>query len=268
MTCEEAQELITALVDRELPDPERTSLESHLRECPSCRLAVDQERLLKQEIRGRAERLSAPAALRERILADRRVFPEKTPLRQPKRAWLTPGIRRSALAAALILLIALPAFLLFKPRSEPIADAAIETYNLFAKGELSVRRSENADEIVEQLSRAVGGNFHPMGYDLTPMHMSPVAGLVREIQGRKILVAIYQGPGGTLFCYTFFGSEQDAPASSARFIDPVKKLTFYAFSRGSVNAVLHREGDIICILASEMPMDGLLALAKSKAKAS
>ena len=48
----------------------------------------------------------------------------------------------------------------------------------------------------------------------------------------------------------------------------MKKLTFYAFSRGSVNAVLHREGDLICILASEMPMDGLLALAKSKAKAS
>jgi len=95
-----------------------------------------------------------------------------------------------------------------------------------------------------------------------------VAGLVREIQGRKILVAIYQGPGGTLFCYTFFGSEKDAPPNSAKFFDTAKRINFYAFSRGAVNAVFHREGDIICVLASEIPMNELLALAKSKAKSS
>jgi hypothetical protein len=45
-------------------------------------------------------------------------------------------------------------------------------------------------------------------------------------------------------------------------------MNFYAFSRGNVNAVFHREGEVICILASEMPMDALLALARSKAKPS
>ncbi len=45
-------------------------------------------------------------------------------------------------------------------------------------------------------------------------------------------------------------------------------MNFYTFSRGRVNAVLHREGEIICILASELPMDELLALAKLKAKPS
>ena len=33
MTCAEAQELITALADEELLDPERSSLEAHLKEC-------------------------------------------------------------------------------------------------------------------------------------------------------------------------------------------------------------------------------------------
>ena len=107
-----------------------------------------------------------------------------------------------------------------------------------------------------------------MGYDLTAMNLRPVAGLVREINGRKVLVAIYQGQGGTLICYTFIGSEKDAPANAARFFDAAKKMNFYAFSRGGVNAVLHREGEIICILASAMPMDELLALAKSKANPS
>jgi RNA polymerase sigma factor (sigma-70 family) len=47
-----------------------------------------------------------------------------------------------------------------------------------------------------------------------------------------------------------------------------KKMNFYAFCREAVNAVLHREGDVICILVSEMSMDDLLALARSKARPS
>jgi hypothetical protein len=45
-------------------------------------------------------------------------------------------------------------------------------------------------------------------------------------------------------------------------------MNLYAFSRGPVNAVLHREGDLICILASEMPMNELVELTRSKARAS
>ena|SRR5688500_139948 len=265
MICEEAQELITALVDRELLDPERGSLESHLQQCPSCRLAVEEEQLLKQTIRGRAERMRAPGELRDRILSDRRILPEKSGTRWQDHLWPMPHLARPALAAAVLLAIALPAFFFFRVSREPVAAAALESYDLFRKGALSVRRTENPDEIVEQLTRAVGGHFHPMGYDFTAMHLRPVAGLVREIQGRKILVAIYEGPGGTLFCYTFSGSEEDAPGNAARFYDATKKMNFYAFSRGGLNAVLHREGEIICVLASEMPMEELLALAKSKA---
>jgi hypothetical protein len=46
------------------------------------------------------------------------------------------------------------------------------------------------------------------------------------------------------------------------------KMNFYAFLRAGTNAVLHPEGDVICILVSEMPMDELLALVKSKAQPS
>ena len=45
-------------------------------------------------------------------------------------------------------------------------------------------------------------------------------------------------------------------------------MNFYAFSHERVNAVLHREGEVICILASEIPMEKLLALAQSRAKPS
>ena len=270
MTCAEAQELITALIDQELGQAERSSLEEHLSECPGCRRAFEEESALKQKIREASRRINAPAPLRNRILSDPRIFPEKN---RSARRWgdylrPMPALLRPILAFALLLAIALPAFYFFKPRSEPIALSALETYDRFLSGERPVHRTENTDEIVGQLTRAVGGHFHPMGYDLTAMNLRPVAGLVREINGRKILVAIYQGQGGTLFCYTFLGSEKDAPANAARFFEAAKKMNFYAFSHGRVNAVLHREGEVICILASEMPMEELLALAKSKANPS
>ena len=270
MTCAEAQELITALIDQELGQAERSSLEEHLSECSGCRLAFEEESALKNKIREAARGINAPGHLRSRILSDPRIFTEKS---RPARRWqdylrLMPPLLRPILAFALLLAIALPMFYFSKPASEPIALAALETYDRFLSGDLPVHRTENTDEIVRQLTRAVGGQFHPMGYDLTAMNLRPVAGLVREIDGRKVLVAIYQGQGGTLFCYTFLGSEQDAPTNAARFFEAAKKMNFYAFSHGRVNAVLHREGEIICILASAMPMEELLALAKSKAKPS
>jgi anti-sigma factor (TIGR02949 family) len=268
MNCDEAQELITALVDQELDQAERSALEAHLEECSGCRLAFEEELALKQKIRQAGERVHAPALLRSRILSDRRIFTEKSRTRWQDYIWPLSRLARPALAAGLLLAIALPGLFLLKPKSEPIAAAALETYDLFARGELSVRRTENPDEIVEQLTRAVSGRFHPMAYDLTAMNLRPVAGVVREIHGRKILVAIYQGGGGFLLCYTFLGSEEDAPPNAARFFDPDMKMNFHAFSQAGINAVLHREGDVICILASEMPMDELLALARSKAKPS
>jgi anti-sigma factor RsiW len=269
MTCGEAQELITALVDRELLDPERAALELHLRECAGCRLALEQEQALKQAIRVAGERIRAPSDLRHKIVSDQRIFSDKS--RSARRwrdyIWPMPQLAHPALAAV-FLAIAISTVFLLKPGHQPVAVAALETYDLFLRGQIPVRRTENTDQIVEELTRAVGGHFHPMGYDLTAMNLRPVAGVVREIDGRKILVAIYQGQGGTLFCYTFLGSAEDAPPNAARFFDAAKKMNFYAFSRGRVNAVLHREGGVICILASEMPMEKLLALAQSKAKSS
>jgi hypothetical protein len=270
MNCEEAQQLITALVDNELDREPRSGLEAHLDDCSGCRLAFEDELALKRKIRQAGARMYAPALLRSRILSDRRIFPEN---RGSARQWLEnlwprSPVYQTALALSFLVLLILPTYYLLNPISQPVAFAAFETYDWFRRGELPLDRSSNSNEIARRLTQAVDGHFHPMGYDLSAMSLRPVAGVVREISGRKILVAIYQGEGGSVLCYTFLGSEADAPLNAARFFDPDRNMNFYAFSRAGINAVLHREGDVICILASEMPMDKLLALVKSKARPS
>jgi anti-sigma factor RsiW len=269
MTCNEAQELITAFIDRELAIGERAVLEGHLKECIRCRLELEAEEALKQKTRAAGSSLRAPFQLRERILSDRRLFHGNAAVSSGWREYIPRLLfMRQAAALTVLVILALPFFYFLGQPRPSVALALLESADLFLRDKLPVIRANSEAELVAQLVQAAGGRFQPMGYDLTALDMRPVAGAVREIAGRKVLIAVYRGPNGSLVCYTFLGSEQDAPAHAARFIDEEKTMTFFAFSHGAVNAVLHREGATICILAAEMPMEDLLALTKSKARRS
>jgi len=264
MTCDQAQELITALVDNELSVPERALIEGHLKECANCRSVYTMEAVLKKKVRSAAAGLAAPAELREKILSDRRVFPPSVVTEQEPRPWA--GVfTRPVFALAFLVLLLLPLFYLLRPQSPSLALAAIETHDKIVRHELAVISGDDPEAIKELLVRAVAGKFTPMGYDLSMMNLKPVAGMVQTVDGRRVLVALYQGDGGSLTCYTFPGTESDAPPQAQAFFDPDKKMTFYSYSVGRTNAVLHREGGLICILVSAMPMPDLLALARSKA---
>lgn len=271
MICEAAQELISALIDKELPDAERTLLEAHLNDCARCRSQLALEQALKQQIRATGDSLRAPIGLREKILSDSRIFRPRAARQWAKLISTALHLPRPAAVAALVVLavaLSVPAYYFISPWSRYVAVGALEEYDLILGNKIPLIRASSAAEMKEQLLRATGGIFEPMGYDLTEIGLRPVAGAVREIAGRKVLIAVYRGPTGSLVCYTFLGSERDAPAHAARFIDEEKTMTFFAFSHGALNAVLHREGATICILAAEMPMADLLALTKSKARRS
>jgi anti-sigma factor (TIGR02949 family) len=264
MTCDQAQELITALVDNELSASERAAIEGHLKECSNCRSVYTMEAVLKERVRSAAAGLAAPAELREKILNDRRVFPPRVVAEQKPRPWA--GVfTRPALTLAFLVLVLLPVIYLIRLQSPSLALAAIETHDKIVRGEVTVIRGNSAEAVKEILVRSVAGEFAPMGYDLSMMNLKPVAGTVQTVDGRRVLVALYQGDGGQLTCYTFLGTEKDAPPRAQAFFDADKNMTFYSYSVGRINAVLHREGGLICILVSAMPMPDLLALARSKA---
>lgn len=266
MNCEEAQELITALVDQELSGSERSRIESHLKDCPRCQFALKQEQALKRDVRTAAASVTAPADLREKILSGLPPVPEKGAVtgEGASRGWLFRLALRPAFVLALLLL--LPALYLLRPQQPSIPLFALQSHEKLVDRTLSYTREENPEKLRERLVQSVEGRFAPMGYDLSAIGLRPVGGTVQEVGGRKILVAVYEGTAPSLTCYTFVGTERDLPEEATLFFDPEKKINFYSFSRGDVNGVVHREGELLCILVSKLPIGELLVLARSMAR--
>ncbi len=262
MKCEEAQELIAALIDHEIGEPERAAIEAHFEGCSSCRAIYNYQLALKRAVHETGANLKAPVALRESILRDPRIFRPKpdVELRRTWRPYLRP-----ALTTALLALLVLPALYLMRPAAKPLSLRALEVHEKIAGGEMSFIPGASAEEIKETLSRSAAGAFTPMAYDLTALKLKAVGGAVQNFDGRKVLVTVYQGNGLTVTCYTFLGAESDAPPSAERVYDEIKKINFYIYSRDGINAVLHREGNLVCILASSLPAPRLLGLARSGA---
>lgn len=266
MKCEEAQEIIKALVDNELPYHERNYIDVHLKDCQRCRSIYEQELALKEEICRAGASIKAPADLRKRILSDRRIFGERVSVGEGWKGLFWPlKTLRPAFVSVLFLLVVIPTLYLMWPTEESVAVAALQTHEKIIGGALSITSPESAQQVKELLSRSVGGTFAPMEYDLSVVGLRAIGGLVQEVGGRKVLVTVYEGKGLPISCFTFLGTEEDAPATAAIFFDPEKKTNFYTFSQDRINGVMQRVGERICILVSEMPLQDLVTLARSRA---
>jgi len=265
MKCEEAEELISALADNELSDRERSSIEGHLRDCPRCQRAYEWAQALNSEIRTVSASVVAPVDLRQRILSDQRAMPKEAESSNGG-SKLIPRLRpffRPAFASALLVILLISIFFLMRRPSQPISLTALQIREKIDEGEISLQEATNTDELHDWLRHAVDGKFGPLGYDFSPLGVKPIGGTVREVKGRQILVAVFKGNGLSITCFTFLGTEEDAPKNATVFFDPDKRMRFYSFSRDGVHAVLHREDNVICILVSNMPPEELLSLVKS-----
>ncbi len=167
-------------------------------------------------------------------------------------------------AAALAILIVL--LLYFRPPPQSVSWSALQAHQKILAGEMIFLQAQNSAELQKQMLHTVGGRFAPMGYDLSVMKLRPANGGVQEFEGRQVLVTVYHGDGPEITCFTFLGTERDAPGDAEIFFDGEKKMNFYSFFRDGVSAVLHREGEIICIFVSKMPMAELLAMVRAKAR--
>jgi hypothetical protein len=263
MLCDEAQELITAELDGELAAHEAVALESHLKGCELCRAARAAESRLKQQLKRAGRSIAAPAPLRDVVEATISKGRESAQPGRRSRQWLGPWSWRPALAAALVV-FALAGIIYTRWPEQSIGFAALSTHASILSGKTLLAPADDPKSLREQLARAVGGRFEPVALDLSMMKLYPVSGFVQRIGDRDVLVTVYQGDAPAVTCFTFLGSEADAPSGSELFYDSDMRINFYSFASGGVNGLLHREGEVICILVSRMPAAELLALIRGK----
>jgi anti-sigma factor RsiW len=265
MNCEQAQEWITALVDDELAREERVAIEEHIGACQQCQQAYQRERAIKQQVKLMSASIRAPATLRQAVEEAIRKPSSWSRARAKLTDILATPFVRPALAVALLLLVIYP--FMFRGVDETnVALATLSAHAAIESGSKSLIRVQDTEALKKQLVQAVGGRFAPMGFDLSIMKLYPVAGFVEKIDGRYVIVTVYQGEGPTVTCFTFLGTESDAPPAATVFFDAAKKINFYSFTDGDFHAVMHREGELICIMVSKMPAANLLAMMRDKAR--
>jgi len=270
VNCEEAQELITGLVDNELSAEESALITAHFGECAACPNSLARETALKQLLKNAATAIHAPSAMRAKITAAH--SPSRAKL-WPTKSW-RPVLRARFLAAhaaglAVLLVIPVLAFRYWLTSPNfPIVPGIFQSYRQITAGEITPARITNLIELKDRLTALVDGRFAPMAYDFSSMELHLVGGLIQEIAMRQVLVAVYQGGGMMIICYTFTGSDDDVPEITEIFFDAEKNVNFHRFVSAHTNAVMHREGNINCILMSQMPMPDLLRLARAKAQSS
>lgn len=266
MECEQAEELISALIDDELSDPERSSIEGHLKDCPKCQRTYDWGRGLNREIRTVSASVVAPVDFRQRILSDQRTTTKEAESSKGRSKLILrlQPLLRPAFASALLVILVISIFFLRQSPSQPLSLAALQIRAKIVKGEVSLREATDTDELHTWLRRAVNGRFGPLGYDFSPLGVKPIGATVQEVEGRQILVAVFRGNGLSIMCFTFLGTEEDAPKNATVFFDPETRIRFYSFSRNGINAVLHRENNTICMLTSNMPPEELLSVVRSQ----
>ena len=265
MRCDQAQELITARLDNELSADEHSAIEAHLHTCERCQRAVTAESRLKQQLKLARQEVTAPVALRHEIESE---IASQWPVLAVKTeggfaSWFSFRSWRPAFAAAL-LIIAIAALFFFRSPQPDLAMAVLDNHRDLLSGKTALVRYDDASRLRQELARAVGGRFAPIALDLSMMRLYPVSGFVQKIGDREVLVTVYQGAGPAITCFTLLGSKSDAPERAQHFYDSDMKLNCYLFSQDGINAVLHSEGDIICILVAKMSPADILALLRGK----
>jgi hypothetical protein len=181
-------------------------------------------------------------------------------------SWLAlPTWRRAAISA---LLVSIVVVIIYSREQEERAGRfeaeVFDVHTAIVSGKTPLLRAVNLAAMRNELASAVGDRFKPVELDLSIMKLHPVAGFVRNIRGRDMLVTVYEGDGPTITCFTFLGSEADAPQGAERIVDAKTKVAYYSFSRGDLNALLHQEDEVMCLLVSTLAPKEMIVLLRGK----
>jgi anti-sigma factor RsiW len=251
---------IQDLLDGRLTAPVRAEVESHLEACAECRGRLEVLRWTRQA----ALQAGAGPELPEGIAAG---VARLLDAEDRKRAGAGARRRRALAvwaAAALLVLAVIGSWLLLgRPAAADLPSQVADDYRRLRGGELLLEIETSRPEDAEALLRRRLG-FDVRVFDLAMMGYGVAGARVHQLSGRPSALFTYRGPGGELLlCQMYEGQlEQLPPGAERRVHDGIE---FLIYNRGVVTLVFWQEGEVVCVLASDIAAEAVVALAFAKA---
>ena len=147
--------------------------------------------------------------------------------------------------------------------SDPWTAAVAQHFVAYRRAQLPLAmRSGDPAELEDFFSEHL--DFHPRVYDLDTMGYQIQGGEVARLNGRSSALSAYRGPGDSRLLCEMFQRPHGRTAACVTHREH-DGIAFRVYRRGALTAVYWADGDIICVLVSDIDSEALLALAFAKA---
>jgi len=251
------REMLHEVVDGRLRGDERAGVEQHLAACAACRQELEVLRATKQA----SARMFAPEAPPSELVSRLRAALDDE---DRARAGLRRSWRRRTLFmyASLAAVLAAGVWVLTRPASVP-ADVSRD-YTEYRAGRLPLERLTADAPALDAFFAQRNLGFPSRVFDLGMMGYRLVGGRVHHIGRGPSAFFVYQGPAGqALLCQMYEGRVSALPtAAEVRLHDGI---LFHVHHRGHTTLVFWQEGDVACVLVSDIASEEVIQLAFAKA---
>ena len=259
-------ERLQDLADNRLGGADLARARSHLEGCERCRREFEAMQRVREMLAPRAGHDEDPLALSAALSGLLDKEDRAAASSQQSRATRNRVAWRWALAAGIATIFATTLVLWRNDKpvdSDPWTAAVAQHFAAYRTARMPLAmRSSNPKELEHFFSEHL--EFHPRVYDLDTMGYQIQGGEVIRLNGRSSALSAYRGSDdSSLLCEMFLGRMDELP--------PVERtvshngIAFRVYRRGAMTAVYWADGDVICVLASDIDSDALLALAFAKA---
>src|SRR5688572_8241618 len=251
---------IQDLLDGRLTAPVRAEVESHLEACAQCRGRLEVLRWTRQATLQTGIGHELPEGLADGVARlldaeDRQREGAAARRRRARAVWAV---------AALLVLAAIGGWLLLgTPAAADPPSQVADDYRRHRGGELLLEIETSRPEDAEALFRRRLG-FDARVFDLAMMGYRVAGARVHHISGRPSALFAYRGPGGELLlCQMYEGKLEQLPQAAERRLHD--GIEFLIYDRGGLTLVFWQEGEVVCVLASDIAAEAVVALAFAKA---
>lgn len=241
---------MAAHVDGTLTAEETTVAAAHVNTCASCAARFAAGQRARDAVRGRRLVVETPVALRQRVVSALDAVDAAQARPFWLREWLARPVYRVALAGALALLALVVARTLWHvPATESdVLASVVSDFRAVAADRVTLTlRTDDPLELRKFYMDHGGIEFSNSVVDLEVLGYQLIGGTVVELAKRKSTLSVYHSEHGTLVCHRVRAFDLQLPPGG----EVVHGDTFYTVD--GITICVHREGDVICFMASAMP---------------